>query len=109
MIITRNWRDVPPSIAHKSGIDWRLLSTSVKTAGDIDAEVEPKFRCLKAITYVSLAKLQPSLSYGSHTHKDHEELYYIINGKGRIEVVMKKHNLEMVISFTSQIKRLIQL
>jgi len=86
MIITRNWRDVPPSIAHKSGIDWRLLSTSVKTAGDIDAEVEPKYRCLKAITYVSLAKLQPSLSYESHTHEDHEELYYIINGKGRIKV-----------------------
>jgi mannose-6-phosphate isomerase-like protein (cupin superfamily) len=86
MIITRNWRNVYPTIAHKSGIDWRLLSTSHKTSGDIDAEVDPKYQCLKAITYVSLAKLQPSLSYESHTHDDHEEIYYIINGTGRIKM-----------------------
>ena len=40
MIIIRNWRNVLPTIAHKSGIDWRLLSNSVKTNGDIDAEVD---------------------------------------------------------------------
>jgi hypothetical protein len=26
MIVTKNWRDVYPTIAHKTGIDWRLLS-----------------------------------------------------------------------------------
>ena len=86
MIITRNWRNVYPTIAHKSGLDWRLLSTPAKTSGDIDSEVELKYQCLKAITYVSLAKLQPSLSYERHTHEDHEEIYYIINGTGRIKI-----------------------
>jgi mannose-6-phosphate isomerase-like protein (cupin superfamily) len=86
MIIIRNWRDVRPTIAHKSGIDWRLLSSSVKTNGDINAEVDPRYQCLEAITYVSLAKLQPSLSYESHTHRDHEEIYYIISGKGRMKI-----------------------
>ena len=57
-----------------------------KTHGDIDAEVDPKFQCLKSITYVSLAKLQPSLSYEKHEHQDHEEIYYIINGNGRIKI-----------------------
>jgi mannose-6-phosphate isomerase-like protein (cupin superfamily) len=57
-----------------------------KTHGDIDAEVDPKFRCLKSITYVSLAKLQPSLSYERHEHQDHEEIYYIINGTGHITI-----------------------
>ena len=57
---------------------------NTKTHGDIDAEVDPKFRCLKSITYVSLAKLQPSLSYERHEHQDHEEIYYIINGTGHI-------------------------
>jgi mannose-6-phosphate isomerase-like protein (cupin superfamily) len=57
-----------------------------KTHGDIDAEVDPKFQCLKAITYVSLAKLQPSLSYEPHEHQDHEEIYYIINGSGHIKI-----------------------
>ena len=57
-----------------------------KTHGDIDAEVDPKFQCLKSITYVSLAKLQPSLSYEPHEHQDHEEIYYIINGSGHIKI-----------------------
>jgi mannose-6-phosphate isomerase-like protein (cupin superfamily) len=57
-----------------------------KTHGDIDAEVDPKFQCLKSITYVSLAKLQPSLSYERHEHNDHEEIYYIINGTGHITI-----------------------
>jgi mannose-6-phosphate isomerase-like protein (cupin superfamily) len=59
---------------------------NLKTHGDIDAEVDPMYRCLKSITYVSLAKLQPTLSYEPHKHLDHEELYYIINGTGRIKI-----------------------
>jgi mannose-6-phosphate isomerase-like protein (cupin superfamily) len=58
----------------------------MKTQGDIPAEVEPAYRCLKTITYVSLAKLQPSLSYEPHQHNDHEEVYYIINGSGNIRI-----------------------
>jgi mannose-6-phosphate isomerase-like protein (cupin superfamily) len=85
-LIVRNWRNVYPTIAHKSGLDWRLLSMDTKTHGDIDAEVDPKFQCLKSITYVSLAKLQPSLSYERHEHQDHEEIYYIINGNGHIKI-----------------------
>ena len=86
MIIIRNWRDSHPTIAHESGIDWRLLSSPKKTSGDIEAELEPKFQCLKSITYVSLAKLQPRLSYEAHQHDDHEEIYYIINGTGKIKI-----------------------
>jgi mannose-6-phosphate isomerase-like protein (cupin superfamily) len=85
-LIVRNWRNVYPTIAHKSGLDWRLLSMDTKTHGDIDAEVDPKFQCLKSITYVSLAKLQPTLSYERHDHQDHEEIYYIINGSGKIKI-----------------------
>jgi mannose-6-phosphate isomerase-like protein (cupin superfamily) len=86
MIIIRNWRDVQPTIAHQSGIDWRLLSKATKTAGDIEADVEPKYQVLKSITYVSLAKLQPSLSYEPHEHEDHEEIYFIISGTGKIKI-----------------------
>lgn len=85
-LIVRNWRSVYPTIAHKSGLDWRLLSMKTKTQGDIDVEVDPKFQCLKSITYVSLAKLQPTLSYETHDHQDHEEIYYIINGNGKIRI-----------------------
>jgi mannose-6-phosphate isomerase-like protein (cupin superfamily) len=87
MVVIRNWRQVHPTIAHKSGLDWRLLSMKgAKTDGDIEAEVSPEFQCLKSITYVSLAKLQPSLFYEPHSHDDHEEIYYIISGKGSIKI-----------------------
>jgi mannose-6-phosphate isomerase-like protein (cupin superfamily) len=59
---------------------------AAKTHGDIEAEVDSKFQCLAAITYVSLAKLQPSLSYEPHEHQDHEEIYYIISGSGHIKI-----------------------
>jgi mannose-6-phosphate isomerase-like protein (cupin superfamily) len=85
-MIIRNWRNVYPTIAHKSGLDWRLLAMTAKTHGDIEAEVDPKFQCLKSITYVSLAKLQPTLSYERHNHEDHEEVYYIIHGTGQIRI-----------------------
>jgi mannose-6-phosphate isomerase-like protein (cupin superfamily) len=85
-MIIRNWRHVYPTIAHKSGLDWRLLAMSTKTHGDIEAEVDPKFQCLRSITYVSLAKLQPTLSYQRHNHEDHEEVYYIIHGTGQIRI-----------------------
>jgi mannose-6-phosphate isomerase-like protein (cupin superfamily) len=85
-MIIRNWRNVYPTIAHKSGLDWRLLAMSTKTHGDIEAEVDPKFQCLKSITYVSLAKLQPTLSYQRHNHEDHEEVYYIIHGTVQIRI-----------------------
>ena len=86
MIAIQNWRSVHPTIAHKSGLDWRLLSMAAKTEGDIPAMVAPMFRCLRTITYVSLAKLQPGLSYETHSHADHEEIYYIIGGTGRIKI-----------------------
>ena len=79
MIIKRDWRDVHPTIAHQSAVDWRLLPSAIKTSGDIEVELEPQYRCLKAITCVSFAKLQPGFSYEPHNHKDHEEVYYVVN------------------------------
>jgi mannose-6-phosphate isomerase-like protein (cupin superfamily) len=87
MMVKRNWRDAHPTIAHQSGLDWRLLSSATKTSGDIEESgLDPQYRCLKAITYVSYAKLQPRLSYQPHHHDDHEEVYYIINGTGKIKM-----------------------
>jgi hypothetical protein len=44
MIVIRNWRAVHPTIAHKSGIDWRLLSMKgAKTDGDIEVEVNSQY------------------------------------------------------------------
>ena len=71
MIIKRNSRNAHPTIAHQSGVDWRLLSSAIKTSRDIEeSALDPQCRCLKAITSVSYAKLQPRLSYVPHRHED---------------------------------------
>ncbi len=95
MIIKQNWRNVTPKIAHKSGIDWRLFSMAGnRTDGDIESAVDPKFQCLKSITYISLARLQPRLSYESHKHEDHEEIYYIIKGRGKIKIETEESSFQ---------------
>ena len=84
MIIKRNWRDAHPTIAHQSGVDWRLLSSAIKTSGDIEeSSLDPQCRCLKTITYVSFAELQPRLSHEPLLHNNHEEIFYIIKERLR--------------------------
>ena len=93
MSIIKNWRNCLPTVAHRVGVDWRLLSMiGSKTDGDIEAEVDPKYQCMQTITYLSLAWLQPSLTYESHQHLDHEEVYYIIKGTGQITINNQTEN-----------------
>ena len=80
MIIIRNWRDVHPAIACQLVRDRRLLSSVNKAREDIQGSaLDPQYRCLKAITYVSFAELQPRLSPEPLVHNNHEEIFYIIN------------------------------
>lgn len=79
-MIIKNWRENPPFIAHRSGIDWRLLSEKGAEVPDHESA------CLRAMKFVSLAWLQPGLSYEPHSHPDHEEIYYIISGKGTMRI-----------------------
>lgn len=64
-----------------------MLSSAIRTSGDIEeTTLDPQCNCLKAITYVSYAKLQPHHSYEPHHHDDHEDVLYIINGIGKIKI-----------------------
>jgi hypothetical protein len=48
MIIKRNLRDVHPIIAHQIGIDWRLLSSAIRTSVDIEeSALDSQCNCLK--------------------------------------------------------------
>jgi len=86
-MVIKNWRENPPSIVHRSGIDWRLLSKEGEKG------VDPESACLRAIKFVSLAWLQPGLSYEPHSHSDHEEIYYIISGKGTMRIDGEKRKI----------------
>ena len=74
-----NWRDHRPRIAHEAGIDWLIM-----TRGGYKFPEDPEATCLQTMMYIARALLQPGLSYHAHSHDDHEEIYYIIRGKGKI-------------------------
>jgi hypothetical protein len=81
MIIKRNWRDAHPTIAHDSGADGKLLSSTTKTSRDIEEpHLDPKCRCLKAITYVFICQVaaQPIIRTPLSP--------VIINGVGMIKI-----------------------
>ena len=54
-----------------------------KTNGDIDAEVNSRYQCRDNIRFTCEVTAQ---SHMSRTHRDHEEIYCIIRGKGRMKI-----------------------
>ena len=86
-MIVKNWREIVPTIAHLSGIDWRLLSDEEDKGVDMGAV------CLKGMKMISLAWLQPGLSYQPHSHPNHEEIYCIISGKGTMRIDEEKRKI----------------
>ena len=79
MVIT-NWRDVSPSIVHDFGIDYKLLK------GQESFDPAVKNFCMKGMLYVAYAMLQEGKAYEAHAHGDHEEVYYVISGKGQMTI-----------------------
>lgn len=78
-MIKVNWRDQKPRIAHEAGLDWPLLRGQSQ-------EDESPLACMEGMMYAARALLQPGLSYHAHAHDDHEEVYYIIKGRGEIRI-----------------------
>lgn len=87
-MIKTNWKNVKPTIAHEAGIDWQLLK------GQSLRDINNPFACMKGMMYVARALLQPGLSYHPHAHDDHEEVYYIIKGKGQIRIDDDEDDIE---------------
>ena len=64
-----------------------MLSSIDKSREDIQGSaLDPQYRCLKAITFVSFAELQPRLSHEPLIHDNREEVFYIITGTGKIKI-----------------------
>ena len=79
-MVVKNWREVSPTIVHDFGIDYKLL----KGQEDYNPEIEN--HCMEGMLYVAYAMLQEGKTYEAHAHGDHEEIYYIISGNGKITV-----------------------
>ena len=79
-MVVRNWREAAPSIVHDFGIDYKLLK------GQADQDPMQGHCCMQGMLYVAYAMLQEGKAYEAHAHGDHEEVYYIISGRGTMEV-----------------------
>lgn len=79
-MVVRNWREISPSIVHDFGIDYKLLK------GQANYDREQEHCCMEGMLYVAYAMLQAGKAYEAHAHGDHEEVYYIISGRGTMSV-----------------------
>ena len=79
-MVVQNWRNVSPTIVHNYGIDYKLLK------GQAFYDPAKENYCMKGMLYVAYAMLQEGKSYEAHSHADHEEVYYIISGEGKITI-----------------------
>lgn len=75
-----NWKECTPTIAHGYGIDYKLLK------GQADYDPQVSNFCMKGMLYLAYAMLQPGKSYEPHSHSDHEEVYFIISGQGKMRI-----------------------
>lgn len=83
----RNWRDSSPTIVHDFGIDYKLLR------GQEAYDPGIPNHCMKGMLYVAYAMLQEGKAYEAHAHGDHEEVYYIISGRGEMTVNGEKRGV----------------
>ena len=96
-IVVKNWRDCMPWLSvsvHGYGIDWRIMTPTGGQKGMLAKSPEDKeCQCLRTIKFYSFAMLQPSKAYSPHGHS-HEEVYYIIKGRGTIRAFFEDNKTE---------------
>lgn len=88
-MIKKNWRDFEPFLAHDAGVDWRIFNNKhekFREEQEQEGGYFPEKAVMDVIRFVSLAHLNPGKCYHAHAHDDHEEIYYIISGKGKMIV-----------------------
>ena len=79
-MIKKNWREMTPTIVHNAGIDYKLLLGQERKDPALD------YACMEGMLYLAYAMLQPGKAYEPHSHDDHEEVYYILEGHGEMTI-----------------------
>lgn len=96
-MIKKNWKDHAPTVVHETGIDWRLFNCKHEKYKDqlmSEGQYDEENACMEVLRFVSLAWLQPGLAYHAHAHDDHEEVYYIMEGTGKIIVDEEEQSIK---------------
>jgi mannose-6-phosphate isomerase-like protein (cupin superfamily) len=77
-MVIRNWRDQVPYIGHETKIIWPLLS---REKAD---KTKEEGACLLSLANFTRHVVQGRITTDYHEHKDKEQVYYFISGKGKM-------------------------
>ncbi len=83
-MIVRNWRDVRPTVDHDGAIVWHVFA---KEGSPWERAPEAAYlNCMKRMSFIVKHALQGRKAADLHSHHNHEQLYYILKGKGTVLV-----------------------
>lgn len=83
-VVVRNWRDPDPTVSHDNAIVWSVLTQPKEGNPDPSA-------CLSLLRGFTRHALQGRKNSDNHQHKDAEQYYYILSGKGEVLIDGKKY------------------
>ena len=86
-MVIRNWRDVTPTVGHKSAIIWSIFSAK-GTAGLTDEEAP-----LLGSTAFTRHMMQGGMTGDYHDHEDREQVYYFLKGRGKMKIDGEIHDV----------------
>lgn len=79
-MVIRNWRNVTPYVGHETAVIWPIFRT--KNASNLTPEEAP----LIAARGFTRHMMQGGQSGDYHAHENVEQIYYIIEGSGKMKI-----------------------
>lgn len=89
MAIVRNWRDQEPYVGHLSALIWSLFRQA--DTGDSNPPAMAQLRGMGGFVKHALQGRQHS---DYHSHKDIEQMYYILKGRGQVLIGDEKRDVQ---------------
>ena len=87
--VIRNWRAQEPANSH-GAIGWKILVQRSEKDSPADYEKSP----LVGIHGLTYRLLQPTMVEPAHTHAAKEHVYYIIKGRGKVQLDDKYYDVK---------------
>jgi len=79
-MVIRNWRDELPTVGHNGKLIWSIFRA--RGTKDLDRERAP----LAGMLSLTLHRMQGGGVGDYHVHQDKEQVYYFLQGRGRMRI-----------------------
>jgi len=79
-MVIRNWRDAVPTVGHDAKLIWSIFRA--RGTEGLSYEQAP----LEGMVSLTLHRLQGGTEGDYHEHEDKEQVYYFLQGKGKMKI-----------------------